>query len=148
MALKERLLDDMKSAMKDKNIVRKNTVQMVRTAILQVEKDKKIVLDDEGVMDVIAKELKSRKDSLPEYEKSGREDLIDNLKKEIDILLEYMPKQLSREELYDIVKGEIEVCGAVSMKDIGKVMQLVLPKVKGRAQGKEINEIVKEILGC
>ena len=147
MALKERLLEDMKSTMKDKNIVRKNTVQMVRALVLQVEKDRKVVLDDEGVMEVIARELKKRKDSLPEYEKSGREDLIDNLKQEIDVLLEYMPKQLSREELYDIVANDIKACGAVSMRDIGRVMQLVLSKVKGRADGKVINEIIKEILG-
>lgn len=147
MALKERLLADMKSAMKDRNVVRKNTLQMVRASVLQVEKDKKIVLDDEGVMEVVARELKKRKDSMPEYESSGREDLIENLKKEIDVLLEYMPEQLSREELYDIVANDIKACGAVSMRDIGKVMQLVLPKVKGRADGKVINEIVKEILG-
>lgn len=147
MALKDRLLEDMKSAMKDKNIVRKNTVQMVRASVLQVEKDKQVVLDDDGVMEVISRELKKRRDSLPEYEKSGREDLINNLKKEIDVLLEYMPEQLSREELHKIVEDEIKACGAVSMRDIGKVMQLVLPKVKGRADGKVINEIVKEILG-
>ena len=147
MALKDRLLEDMKGAMKDKDIVRKNTIQMVRASVLQVEKDKKVVLDDDGVEEVIARELKKRKDSLPEYEKSGREDLIENLKKEIDVLLEYMPEQLSREELYDIVANDIKACGATSMRDIGKVMQLVLPKVKGRADGKVINEIVKEILG-
>ena len=147
MALKDRLLEDMKSAMKEKNIVRKNTIQMVRASVLQVEKDKKVVLDDDGIMEVIARELKKRKDTLPEYYKSGREDLIENLKKEIDVLLEYMPEQLTREELYDIVANDIKACGAVSMRDIGKVMQLVLPKVKGRADGKVINEIVKEILG-
>lgn len=147
MALKERLLEDMKSAMRDKNVVRKNTVQMVRASILQVEKDKKVVLDDEGVMEVIARELKKRRDSLADYEKSGRDDLIESLKEEMDVLLEYMPEQLSREELYDIVAEEIRACGAVSMRDMGKVMQLVLPKVKGRADGKVINEIVKEILG-
>lgn len=147
MILKEKLLEDMKNAMRNKDIVRKNTVQMIRASILQVEKDNKVVLDDEGVIEVVARELKKRKDSLPEYEKSGREDLIDDLKREIDVLLEYMPKQLSREELYDIVANDIKACGAVSMRDIGKVMQLVLPKVKGLADGKVVNEIVKEILG-
>ena len=146
MSLKERLLEDMKDAMKNKDIVRKNTVQMVRAAVLQIEKDKHITLDDEGVVEVIAKELKKRKDSLPEYEKSNRVELVETLKTEIDVLLKYMPEQLSEEELYEIVKKEIEACGATSMREIGKVMQLVLPKVKGRADGKVVNVIAKKIL--
>lgn len=146
MSLKERLLEDMKDAMRNKDIVRKNTVQMVRAAVLQIEKDKHITLDDEGVVEVISKELKKRKDSLPDYEKSDRADLLETLKAEIDVLLKYMPEQLSEEELYEIIKKEIEACGATSMKEIGKVMQLVLPKVKGRADGKVVNVIAKKIL--
>ena len=80
MSLKETLMADLKLAMKDKDTIRKNTVQMVRSAVLQYEKDNKTTLDDDGVIDVIAKELKQRRDSLPEFEKSGREDLIENLK--------------------------------------------------------------------
>ena len=146
MALKEKLLEDMKTAMKNKNIVEKNTIQMVRASVLQIEKDKHIVLDDEGVIEVIAKELKKRKDSLPEYEKSNRVDLVETLKAEINVLLKYMPEQLSEQELYEIVKKGIEECEATSLRDIGKVMQFVLPKVKGRAEGKIINEIAKKIL--
>ena len=146
MALKEKLLEDMKTAMKNKNIVEKNTIQMVRASVLQIEKDKHIVLDDEGVIEVIAKELKKRKDSLPEYEKSNRVDLVETLKAEINVLLKYMPEQLSEQELYEVVKKGIEECGATSLRDIGKVMQFVLPKVKGRAEGKIINEIAKKIL--
>lgn len=146
MALKEKLLEDMKTAMKNKNIVEKNTIQMVRASVLQMEKDKHIVLDDEGVIEVIAKELKKRKDSLPEYEKSNRTELVETLKAEINVLLKYMPEQLSEQELYEIVKNEIEACKATSVREIGKVMQLVLPKVKGRAEGRIINEIAKKIL--
>ena len=80
MSLKERLADDLKSAMKNKNVVRKNVVQMVRAAILQVEKDNKITLDDDGVLDVIAKQMKQRRDALPDYEKSGRDELIAELR--------------------------------------------------------------------
>ena len=148
MSLKERLADDLKSAMKDKNVVRKNTIQMVRAGVLQIEKDKKITLDDDGVLDVIAKQLKQRRDSLPDYEKSGREDLIAELKAEMDVLMEYLPQQLSKEELLEIVKDAIAQTGASSMKDMGKVMSAVMPKTKGRADGKEINEIVKSILNC
>lgn len=146
MSLKEKLADDLKSAMKEKNTVRKNVVQMVRAGVLQIEKDKKITLDDEGVLDVIAKQLKQRRDSLPDYEKSGREDLIAELKAEMDVLMEYLPKQLTREELEVIVKDAIASTGASSMKDMGKIMAAVMPSTKGRADGKVINELVKSIL--
>ena len=146
MSLKEKLADDLKSAMKDKNVIRKNVVQMVRAGILQIEKDNKVTLDDEGVLDVIAKQLKQRRDSLPDYEKSGREDLIAELKAEMDVLMEYLPKQLTRDELEEIVGQAVEATGASSMKDMGKIMAEVMPKVKGRADGKMINEIAKAML--
>ncbi|MBO5505743.1 MAG: GatB/YqeY domain-containing protein [Clostridia bacterium] len=146
MALKDQLMNDLKEAMKDKDTIRKNTVQMVRSAVLQFEKDNKTELDDNGVIEVIAKELKKRKDVLPEYEKSGRDDLIEGLNKEIETLLGYLPAQLSKEELMEIVKVAIAETGATSMKDMGKIMAAVMPKTKGRADGKEINAIVKEML--
>jgi len=146
MALKDQLMNDLKEAMKDKDTIRKNTVQMVRSAVLQFEKDNKTELDDNGVIEVIAKELKKRKDVLPEYEKSGRDDLIEGLNKEIETLLGYLPAQLSKEELMEIVKEAIAETGATSMKDMGKIMAAVMPKTKGRADGKEINAIVKEML--
>ena len=137
MSLKEKLAEDLKSSMKNKDTVRKNTVQLVRTAILQVEKDNKVTLDDEDILEVIAKQLKQRKDSLPEYEKSGREDLISQLKQEMECLMEYLPKQLTEDELRPI--------GATSMKDMGKVMEYVMPKVKGRADGKAVSTIAKSL---
>ena len=146
MSLKERLADDLKAAMKDKNTVRKNVVQMVRAGVLQVEKDKKVTLDDEGILDVIAKQLKQRRDSLPDYEKSGREDLIAGLKAEMDVLMEYLPAQLTEDELREIVKQAVLDTGASSMKDMGKIMAAVMPKTKGRADGKMINEIAKAML--
>ncbi len=146
MALKEKLMDDLKAAMKDKDIIRKNTVQMVRSAVLQYEKDNLCELDDEGVLDVIARELKKRRDVLPEYEKSGRDDLIADMKKEIETLLAYLPAQLTAEELEVIVTDAIAEVGATSMKDMGKIMAAVMPKTRGRADGKMINAIVKEKL--
>lgn len=146
MSLKERLADDLKAAMKDKNVVRKNVVQMVRAGVLQFEKDKQVTLDDEGVLNVIAKQLKQRKDSLPDYEKSGREDLIATLKAEMDVLMEYLPAQLTKEELEVIVREAVEKTGASSMKDMGKIMAEVMPKTKGRADGKMINEIAKAMI--
>ena len=146
MSLKDVLAEDLKSAMKDKDIVRKNTVQMVRAGVLQIEKDKKVTLDDEGVLEVIAKQLKQRKDSLPDYEKSGREDLLAELKAEIDVLMKYLPEQLTKEELEVIVADAIKETNASSIKDMGKIMAFVMPKTKGRADGKLINEIARAML--
>lgn len=144
--LKEKLLEDLKNSMKDKNTVRKNVIQMVRAAILQVEKDKQITLDDNQIIDIIAKESKKRKDSLADYEKSGREDLINEIKEEIEILAEYLPKQLSLEEVETIVKEVIEEVGATSMKDMGKVMKTAKEKIGAASDGKTINEVVKKLL--
>ena len=110
MSLKERLLQDMKDAMKAKDTVKKNTVQLIRSGVLQIEKDKQIELDDDGVLDVIAKELKKRRDSLPEFEKSGRTDLIENLNKEIDVLLGYLPEQLTEEEIQEFASDLVKMC--------------------------------------
>ena len=146
MSLKDKLMDDLKSAMKDKDTVRKNAVQMVRASVLQVEKDNKITLDDEGVIEVIAKEVKKRKDVLPEYEKSGRQDLIDELTREIEVLMVYLPQQMSEEEIEALVISAIEEAGAKSMKDIGKVMAVIMPKTKGKADGKIVNQYVRKHL--
>ncbi len=144
--LKEKLMSDLKEAMKEKQILRKNVVQMIRAAILQVEKDKQIELDDNQVLEIIAKESKKRKDSLVDYEKSGRQDLIDQVKQEIDIISEYLPKQLSKEEITTIVKEVISETGAMTIKDMGKVMKVAKEKIGAAADGKAINEVVRELL--
>lgn len=144
--LKERLMADLKEAMKEKQILRKNVVQMIRAAVLQVEKDKQIELDDNQVLEIIAKEAKKRKDSLEDYEKSGRQDLIDQVNEEIDIISEYLPKQLSKEEITSIVKEVIEETGAITIKDMGKVMKGAKEKIGAAADGKTINEVVRELL--
>ena len=105
-----------------------------------------VELDDEGVLDIISKQLKSRRDSLPDYVKSGREDLIEKLNKEIEILLGYLPEQLSEEEIAKIVEEAITATGAASIKEMGKVMGIVNPKVKGRADMKVVGALVKKLL--
>ena len=144
--LKEKLMDDLKQSMKDKNVVRKNVVQMVRAAILQVEKDNGIEVEDNKILDIIAKEVKKRKDSLADFEKAEREDLINQAKEEIAILEEYLPKQLTKEELTEKVKEIIEKTGATSMKDMGKVMKAAKEKIGPASDGKTINEVVKKLL--
>ena len=146
MSLKETLLQDLKAAMKDKDSHRKNTNQLVRAGVLQIEKDNHVELDDDGVLDVIAKELKKRRDSLPEFEKSGRTDLIDNLNKEIEVLLGYLPEQLTEDEIQKIVEETIAETGASTMKDMGKVMGAVSSKVKGRADNRVVSGYVKKLL--
>lgn len=146
MSLKEKLLEDLKTAMREKDEIRKNAVVMVRSAVLQVEKDNRVVLDEQGVIDIIGKEVKKRKDSLPDYEKSNREDLIENLKKEIEVLTVYLPEQLPDEQVEEIIKEIIEETGAEGIKDIGKVMPAVMSKVRGRADGKTVNQIVRKYL--
>ncbi|MCI9287342.1 MAG: GatB/YqeY domain-containing protein [Clostridia bacterium] len=146
LMLKEKLLEDLKMSMKEKNEVRKNAVQMVRAAILQVEKDNGITLEDEKIIQIIAKEVKKRKDSLDDYIKGGREDIVKQVEEEINILSEYLPKQLSKEEIEKMVKEIIEQVGAESIKDMGKVMKEAKEKIGARADGKAINEVVKELL--
>lgn len=144
--LKEKLLEDLKNSMKEKNEIRKNTIQMVRAAILQVEKDNAVTLEDNKIVEIIAKEVKKRKDSLSDYEKSGRQDLLNQINEEIEILSEYLPEQLSKEQIQEIVKEIIATTGATSMKDMGIVMKASKEKMGASADGKTINEVVKELL--
>ena len=146
MSIKETLTQDLKLALKEKDTIKKNTVQGIRAAILQFEKDNLTELSDDGILDVIAKELKKRKDVLPEYEKSGRQDLITQLNREIEIVMGYLPSQLSEDELDEIVVKAISEIGASSMKDMGAVMAAVMPKVRGRADGRMINTLAKKHL--
>ena len=145
--LKEKLMEDLKESMKTKDTVRKNAVQMVRASILQIEKDKGIKVEDEKIIDIIAKEVKTKKDALKDFEKAERQDLIDLTNKEIEILQEYLPKQLSRDEVKVEVQKIISEIGATSMKDMGAIMKEAKAKMGASAEGKTINEVAKEILG-
>ena len=144
--LKEKLLEDLKNSMKEKNINRKNVIQMVRAAILQIEKDKGIEVDDNKILEIIAKEVKTRNDSLEDFEKGGREDLVKQAKEEIEILSEYLPKQLTREELREKLEVIVKEVGATTIKDMGKVMKVAKEQIGTAADGRSINEVVKEIL--
>ena len=146
MSLKEVLQQDLKSAMKERDAIKKNVVTMMRAAILQIEKDKKVELDDEGVIEVITRGVKQRKDSIPEFEKGNRPDLVENIKREVDILMGYLPQQLNEDELQRIISDTIFEIGAQSAKDMGKVMNALMPKINGRADGKLVNTIVKQLL--
>ena len=144
--LNEKLMEDLKLAMKNKDVVRKNTVQMVRAGILQIEKDKGIEVDDDKIIEIIAKSVKGKKDALKDFEKAERQDLIEQTKQEIAILEEYLPKQLNKEEIKEIVSKIISDLGATSIKDMGPVMRQAKAKIGASADGRAINEVVKELL--
>lgn len=144
--LKEKLMQDLKDAMKEKNNIKKDTVQMVRAAILQIEKDKGIEVSDEKIIEIIAKEVKGKKDAIVDFEKGGRDDLVLQTNTEITILSEYLPKQLSKEEIKSIVEEIIKTIGATGIKDMGPVMKEAKAKIGAGADGRTINEVVKELL--
>lgn len=146
MSFKERLMADLKASMKNKDKIRKDVITMVRAAIKQREVDERVELGDEDIIELIAKQVKQKKDALKDFEKGGRQDLVELTQKEIDILMEYLPEQLSEDEIDEIVKAAIEEIGASTMKDMGKVMSYVMPKVKGRADGSLVNKIVRQYL--
>ena len=142
----------MKTAMKAKEEGKQRlaVIRMVRSAIRQQEIDGngKQALDDEGVIAIISKEVKMRKDSLEEFKKGDRQDLVAQTEAEIAVLMPYLPQQLSEEEIRTFVQEAVEKSGASSQKDMGKVMGLLMPKVKGRADGKLVNSIVREMLNA
>lgn len=148
MSLKERLTEDMKQAMKDKEAgkLRLSVIRMVRANIKNVEIDSKQELSDDEVLNVVSKEVKMRRDSIEEFKKGNRSDLVESLEQEIDILMKYLPEQLNETEVRTLVEQAVAEAKAVSPKDMGKVMAVLMPKVKGRADGKLVNTIVRELL--
>lgn len=146
MSLKDKLMQDLKSAMKDKDKIKKSVITLIRSDIKQYEVDSRNEIDDKGIIEIIAKQLKQRKDALEEFQKGNRQDLVDESKREIEVLLTYLPKQLTEEEIREIVRDTIDELGVQGPKEMGKVMGALMPKLKGKADGKLISKIVKELL--
>lgn len=146
MSLGDRLNEDMKLAMKSQDKFKLSVIRMVRAAIKNIEIDQRKTLSEDEELDVLSREIKQRKDSLQEFEKAGRDDLAENLKQEIAILMEYMPQQFTEEEVKAIVLQTIQEVGASSKAEMGKVMGALMPKVKGRADGKLVNQLVQQSL--
>lgn len=148
MSIKDLLTEDMKQAMKDKESgkLRLSVIRMARANIKNIEIDEKRELSDDEVLAVLMKEVKMRQDSLEEFTKAGRDELAEQAKQEIAILRKYLPEQLADDELRAFVQEAIDETGAASQKDMGKVMAAVMPKTKGRADGKRINAMVRELL--
>ena len=148
MSIKDLLTEDMKQAMKDKESgkLRLSVIRMARANIKNIEIDEKRELNDDEVLAVLVKEVKMRQDSLEEFAKTGREELVEQAKQEIAILRKYLPEQLSDEELRALVEEAVAETGAAGPKDMGKVMAALMPKTRGRADGKRINTMVRELL--
>lgn len=136
MSLKERLQEDWKAAMKARDSFKASTINMARAAILHQEKTDGSKLDDEEVITVLSKEVKQRRDAIIEYQKGNRQDLVDQANNEIQILLEYLPQQLTEDEIRKIIENAVSEVGAVSIKDMGKLMAVIMPQLKGRADVK------------
>lgn len=124
----------------------KNTIQMIRAAILQTEKDKQIELDDNGILEIISKQVKQKNDALEQFEKADRQDLVEQTELEINILKEYLPKQLSREEVEQIVVDLSRTLGISDMKGMGTLIKSAKAKIGAGSDGKTISEVVKKIL--
>ena len=144
--IKERLQEDWKNAVKAKDKFKSNVISTAKSAILLVEKTNSIQVEDAQAIEILAKEVKQRREAMLEFEKGNRQDLVDQNKAEIEILLEYLPQQLSEDEIKEIIQVSATELGANSIKDMGKVMALVRPKVLGRADGKLVSQLVKEYL--
>jgi uncharacterized protein len=143
MALRERLNEDIKTAMKAREQEKLNALRLMLAAVKQREVDERITLDDAGVISVVEKMIKQRKDSIAQYEKAARQDLADKEKYEIGILEGFLPQQLSQAEVDAIVAEAIQSTGAKSAADMGKVMGVVKPRLAGRADMGKVSGLVK-----
>ena len=146
MALREKLDEDLKSAMRAKDSLRMNTVRALKSAVKYREIELMKPLDDAGILGVVSTEIKRRRDSVEQYRAGNRPDLADKEEAEIKILQEFLPQQLTREEVEAKVAEAITRVGAQGPKDMGAVMKALLPEVQGRADGKVVSELVKQRL--
>jgi len=145
--LQEKLAADLKGAMKSGDKTRLEVIRLLRASIKNAEIKQQKSLEDPDILGVIAKEAKQRRESIAEFAKGNRQDLVDKEEAELAILLEYLPQQISREEIVAAARQVIEEVGARGPGDKGKVMQKLMPQLKGKAEGRDINETVTELLG-
>jgi uncharacterized protein len=143
MSLREQLSDEMKTAMKARDELRLSTIRMIRSAVKNKDIDLKRELSDQEIVDVLATLVKQRRESIRLFGEAGRTDLVEKEEKELAVLMQFLPRQLSREEVTTLIDGVIAECGALSGKDMGRVMKALAPHVAGRADGKMVSDLVK-----
>jgi uncharacterized protein YqeY len=146
MTLREKLEEDIRDAMRSRKQERLNTLRFLKSQIQLVEKDQRRELDEAGVIEVIARQAKDRRESLEMFEQGNRTDLVDKESAALAVLEEYLPAQMSREELVQLIQQVIQEVGATSPRDRGKVMGRVMPQVRGRADGSQVNALVTELI--
>ncbi|MCT7610293.1 GatB/YqeY domain-containing protein [Aliarcobacter butzleri] len=146
MSLKEQLNEDLKTAMREKNVVKRDSIRAINTMIKQIEVDERRVLDDAEVIKLIQRGIKQREEAIAQYSAASRDDLVQKEQEQVDVFMIYLPKQLTNEELEAGMKEVISEVGATTIKDMGKVMGVASKKFAGVADGKRINEMVKKLL--
>ncbi|MDP7412024.1 MAG: GatB/YqeY domain-containing protein [SAR202 cluster bacterium] len=146
MTMKERLDSDLKSAMRDKDVLRRGLIRYLRSEIHNQEIAKRADLDEEGVLAVLSRQAQQRRDSIEAFKEADRTDLVDKERAELDIILEYLPQQLSAEEITALVQQAVKDSGATGPSDMGKVMGRLMPQVRGKAEGRQVSSIVTETL--
>ncbi|MGJ0337993.1 GatB/YqeY domain-containing protein [Aliarcobacter cryaerophilus] len=146
MSLKEKLNEDLKQAMRDKEVVKRDSIRAINTMIKQIEVDERRVLDDAEVIKLVQRGIKQREEAITQYRAASRDDLVQKEQEQVDVFMLYLPKQLSDEELENGMKEIISEVVATSLKDMGKVMGVASKKFAGVADGKRINEMVKKLL--
>ena len=146
MSLKEQLKEDLKTAMRDKEVEKRDSIRTINTMIKQVEVDERREIDDEEVIKLIQRGIKQREEAITQYKAASRDDLVSKEQEQIDVFMLYLPAQISEEELESGMKEIIAQTAALSMKDMGKVMGIATKKFAGVADGKRINEMVKKLL--
>ena len=145
--LLERIKDDMKQAMRDRAKARLTTIRLILAAVKQREVDERITLDDTDVLAIIDKMVKQRRDSIEQFDKAGRDDLSKVERFEIEVIQEYLPQQLTESEISEMITEVISSTGAESMRDMGKVMGMLKPKMQGRADMGKVSGLIKKQLG-
>ena len=146
MPLQDRISEDLKDAMRQKDELRRSTLRMIRSAIQYEEINEKKALSDAATIDILSRMARQHQESIAEYKRGGRHDLVEREEAELSLIRQYMPEQLSKQELTELARKAIEYVNAVGPSDMGKVMAQLMPQVRGRSNGSEVSEVVQQIL--
>ena len=146
MTMKTRLTDDMKQAMRDRDVLRRDVIRYLRSEVRNQEIRDQKELDDAGVIQVLSRQAQQRRDSIEVYRDADRQDLVEKEESELSVILSYLPRQMTSEEITDLVQQVVAEVGASGPADMGKVMGAIMPQVRGKAEGREVNAIVQQTL--
>ena len=147
MTLKEQLTDELKIAMRAGNVERRDTIRLLQAAIKQEEIDRQVTLDDAGVQAVLQKQAKQRRESIADYEKAGRPELAAEEQQQLTIIESFLPQMMSRDEVEQLARQVIADLGVSDVKEMGQVMGKLMPQVKGKADGRMVNDVVRSLIG-